>query len=100
MELIEIDPKSGKPATRKGVFYTARTVSVSRQDAEGEWVLLFGDPSAPRPGGVIEVNPRPRPAVVVPVRGRPKRAVGLNDPCPCGRGRKFKRCCRTLEYVE
>jgi hypothetical protein len=21
--------------------------------------------------------------------------VGANDPCPCGSGRKFKRCCRT-----
>ncbi len=22
------------------------------------------------------------------------RAVGRNDPCPCGSGRKYKRCCR------
>ncbi|TWU45045.1 hypothetical protein Q31b_02160 [Novipirellula aureliae] len=28
--------------------------------------------------------------------GRPKRRkrVGRNDPCPCGSGEKFKRCCR------
>ena len=25
------------------------------------------------------------------VRDQPK--VGRNDPCPCGSGRKFKRCC-------
>lgn len=28
--------------------------------------------------------------------GRPKRSVptpGRNDPCPCGSGRKFKKCC-------
>ncbi len=25
------------------------------------------------------------------VRGRPK--IGRNDPCPCGSGKKFKRCC-------
>ena len=24
-------------------------------------------------------------------RAEPK--VGRNDPCPCGNGRKFKRCC-------
>ena len=26
-----------------------------------------------------------------PVRN-PTRAVGRNDPCPCGSGQKFKRC--------
>ena len=25
------------------------------------------------------------------VRGQPK--VGRNDPCPCGSGKKFKKCC-------
>ncbi|WP_339724673.1 SEC-C metal-binding domain-containing protein [uncultured Paraglaciecola sp.] len=25
------------------------------------------------------------------VRDKPK--VGRNDPCPCGNGRKFKKCC-------
>ena len=31
-----------------------------------------------------------------PRRPRPdrKRKVGPNDPCPCGSGRKYKRCCR------
>jgi uncharacterized protein YecA (UPF0149 family) len=24
---------------------------------------------------------------------RAHRRVGRNDPCPCGSGRKFKRCC-------
>jgi uncharacterized protein len=24
---------------------------------------------------------------------RPERKVGRNDPCPCGSGKKFKRCC-------
>jgi hypothetical protein len=28
-----------------------------------------------------------------PVR-RPGPKVELNGPCPCGRGRKFKKCCR------
>jgi uncharacterized protein len=26
-----------------------------------------------------------------PLRGTPK--VGRNDPCPCGSGKKYKRCC-------
>jgi len=28
---------------------------------------------------------------VIPVRSDPK--IGRNDPCPCGSGRKFKKCC-------
>jgi tetratricopeptide (TPR) repeat protein len=31
-------------------------------------------------------HPRPEPVTVAPVPGR-------NDPCPCGSGRKFKKCC-------
>ncbi|UVK47827.1 SEC-C domain-containing protein [Mesorhizobium sp. AR07] len=25
----------------------------------------------------------------------PLRDVGRNDPCPCGSGKKFKKCCLT-----
>ena len=27
----------------------------------------------------------------------PYRSVGRNDPCPCGSGRKFKKCCLTAD---
>jgi uncharacterized protein len=27
--------------------------------------------------------------------GQPRRRVGRNEPCPCGSGKKFKRCCGT-----
>jgi hypothetical protein len=30
----------------------------------------------------------------------PYRGVGRNDPCPCGSGKKFKRCCLGREFVE
>lgn len=33
-----------------------------------------------------------RPPVVTPVRHAGPR-VGRNDPCPCGSGKKYKRCC-------
>jgi len=31
------------------------------------------------------------PPKIMPVRRGPK--VGRNDPCPCGSGKKFKKCC-------
>ncbi len=33
-----------------------------------------------------------RPMNAAPLR-KPKSAVGRNDPCPCGSGKKFKKCC-------
>lgn len=32
-----------------------------------------------------------REAIVIPVRTEPK--IRRNDPCPCGSGKKFKKCC-------
>ena len=26
-------------------------------------------------------------------KGRKKRKIGRNEPCPCGSGKKYKRCC-------
>ncbi len=41
---------------------------------EGRWVCLGG-----------ELNPKPEQRKV--------EKVGRNDPCPCGSGKKFKKCC-------
>ena len=26
-----------------------------------------------------------------------KDKVGVNDPCPCGSGKKYKKCCKPLD---
>ena len=33
---------------------------------------------------------KPKPVV------RPSEKIGRNDPCPCGSGRKYKKCCQSL----
>ena len=43
---------------------------------------------APPPG--MELPQAPEPAAPIRKDG-PK--VGRNDPCPCGSGRKYKKCC-------
>ncbi|MBN2684480.1 MAG: SEC-C domain-containing protein [Pontiellaceae bacterium] len=43
---------------------------------------------APPPG--MELPEAPKPAVPVVRKGE---KVGRNDPCPCGSGRKYKKCC-------
>ncbi len=45
------------------------------------------EPQAPSAPASSENNPQPPPAQ----RQGPK--VGRNDPCPCGSGKKYKKCC-------
>ena len=42
----------------------------------GEWRFLAGE---------VEISG--------PEQRRPVPRVGRNDPCPCGSGRKYKKCC-------
>lgn len=39
---------------------------------------------------IEEEKPAPPPAAPAPAK---KGKVGRNDPCPCGSGKKFKKCC-------
>ena len=74
------------------VLHTAATIAA----AHG------GKPRQPKPyprpgardrrsmgGGAIPVSAAPAPAMPAPRRD----AVGRNDPCPCGSGKKYKKCC-------
>ena len=36
------------------------------------------------------------PVFELPDEGRRPAEVGRNDPCPCGSGRKYKRCCGSV----
>jgi hypothetical protein len=63
-----------------------------RQEAEEEKrrkPLLYGGamPSVPRPSVPAT------PALVAPIHRAEKR-VGRNETCPCGSGKKFKKCCK------
>jgi len=35
---------------------------------------------------------RDNPDTMIPIR-RSDNKIGRNDPCPCGSGKKFKKCC-------
>ncbi len=52
----------------------------SLQDSADQIAAYLGMSSSPNP--TILAVPRP-----------PRRKVGRNAPCPCGSGRKYKRCC-------
>ena len=52
-------------------------VATFRRDDAGNWLFVDGQP--PEPETVRHAGPR----------------VGRNEPCPCGSGRKYKKCCGT-----
>jgi hypothetical protein len=47
-------------------------------------------PSKPKPA-----DPLPAPAAPTPAASelKAKKKIGRNDPCPCGSGKKYKKCC-------
>jgi hypothetical protein len=47
--------------------------------------------------GVITSGPVPQLVPVPPAPTDPAGKDGRNDPCPCGSGRKFKKCCMGKE---
>lgn len=49
---------------------------------EGAWRYVDGE-------FIEEEQPAPSPAAPAPAKDK----VGRNDPCPCGSGKKFKKCC-------
>lgn len=60
--------------TENDVRQEHREVS-SFQKTGGAWYFTTGKPLGPRP--VVRQGPK----------------AGRNDPCPCGSGKKFKKCC-------
>jgi len=53
--------------------------------------------SAPEDGGgkAEEGGPLPRPKLP----DKKKKQVGRNDPCPCGSGKKYKKCCMNKDLA-
>jgi hypothetical protein len=57
------------------------------QALQDEGLVTFDDESGPEPEIAVWDALHPEPF------RRPTAKVGRNDPCPCGSGRKHKRCC-------
>ena len=84
--------------TDDGIDLTKRACDAEKWMNEIELSLVkihafWKDRCASQPGGLVDDNFHPgrHGEVTQSVRGGPK--VGRNDPCPCGSGKKFKKCC-------
>ena len=85
----EVDPKwPKKPLTRKK---SDETLQHMLAGAARAYRYFKPDRMAQAGASVAARKPRPAPFE----RESPK--VGRNDPCPCGSGKKYKRCCGRSE---
>jgi preprotein translocase subunit SecA len=84
--LFKLQP--AKPAQFHGVFESVPQDFVHHQASQFEYVAPAAEegPSPPAPISAESDLPPSKPA-----QHGPK--VGRNDPCPCGSGKKYKKCC-------
>lgn len=93
-----------KRPVRFRVQTEGRLAEIGRLCDDRGWIFVGGwEPDEPEDISEVEYLLNPRAFVSQPrmndsmsqtiVREQPR--VGRNDPCPCGSGQKFKRCCMT-----
>jgi hypothetical protein len=78
----------------KGIEVNEDTLEDPRtQDLQNEWKSTPRDAfDGKTPAEMLEDNPGLIPPKVETFR-REEPRVGRNDPCPCGSGKKYKKCC-------
>ena len=82
-QLTEVEPsRRQEPTNLRMIHQEAGGMEATAEDAATE--------NAPAKGGVPPADdpnqPRQQPVKV-------EKKVGRNDPCPCGSGKKYKKCC-------
>jgi SWIM/SEC-C metal-binding protein len=56
------------------------------------WKVIVGI-EADQPEDLSDIDLLLRALAGEPSAHRPAPGIGRNDPCPCGSGKKFKKCC-------
>lgn len=69
--------------TKTGDIYTANTIAKFMDELKQENLKE------------MQLEPTIKQLLRKPVDSRADGRVGRNEPCPCGSGKKFKKCCLT-----
>jgi len=95
-EIVAASQDGSNWGPAKGLAMAARKAGVDLCDQEAfhRFMVLHNLQILARQQALPAPAPLPSslPASVAPVR-RSEPKVGRNDPCPCGSGKKFKKCC-------
>ncbi len=99
-----ISTKQGLESDKKGVVEFTVTyetegetldhheVSTFRKNDKGQWMFVDGDAHTHKEGEDHHHHHHRQETIV---RDTPK--LGRNDPCSCGSGKKYKKCCASAE---
>jgi hypothetical protein len=90
IEEVEKTLKRSKASVLKELYSNPyyRLIEDPIEDMEG-WVC-FRSPEPARPATAKKSSPE---VVYSDESEAPKKKVGRNEPCPCGSGKKYKKCC-------
>ncbi len=98
-ELFDAMVERIKEQTVQYLFRLQPTISDLAAEVSTEAEVPSGDgrtapqvrrqPVRPAPKQSLKPSPAPAPATAVKAGGK----IGRNEPCPCGSGRKYKKCC-------
>jgi SEC-C motif domain protein len=84
--LAIVSSEEGQPGDDRGVVeFVARYRGHGREGIHQERSLFL------RHQGRWHYHSEQPPKVAQPIRAEP--TIGRNEPCPCGSGKKFKKCC-------
>lgn len=73
---------------QEGKTYQHHEVSEFRKNEKGQWLFVDGEAHT-HEGEGDHHHHHPKIETVV----RESEKIGRNDPCPCGSGKKYKKCC-------
>lgn len=94
--ITEILEKGKEHCLEKYVYKTLFHLPIDNVEEAMGWMSAFQTPIAESDTGLSPYDYFMPEIAVTYVRTTPK--IGRNEPCPCGSGKKFKKCClQTLE---
>lgn len=86
--LVErIDDEVARRVFRIGVSQQPQEIPIDRMETNVDRSDMMG-----LTGNALDSKSTSRPVASSGAQARPKK-VGRNDPCPCGSGKKYKKCC-------
>jgi uncharacterized protein YecA (UPF0149 family) len=78
----------------KGMFMTGKNAGYDMTSDEGmaQFMMAYNQSLLSNEAPETSTPATVPPATIAPITR--EQRVGRNDPCPCGSGKKFKKCCR------
>ena len=89
---LQVAHQPAEPEPTQEDPLAGKRVSYSNPEENLETSNAGRAPAQQRPNATPAPQPTSKPTTYVKDKDDPYANVGRNDPCPCGSGKKFKKC--------